>query len=382
MSNSYQFTYPAQDANGLYGLIPKMYAGGTMPVTTGLFFLRTGAAGFRQDGYEQGDQKQYILRSDIGRGISIKQGQKPIGQRGGNVELLRARSDDWVFNGRTYGYKEMRDTPAYLQTMATDGQMDRQAVEKTFDRRLSAAFALTCRTAAQTEAVSGSTRFVHAGGTVVRRSGGTSVVADALNNAYPLTAAGGLNVLNDVRSLRERMENKGIDPRECELYLHTQLHQALQYLEGESRTTVYSRDFEGTQGNSVNNAMVTRLQGFRLARVGHLDRHGLYSQGGIFPSYDLSNPNFIGDNQEWDGLPASLRANFAPATGTGMPVAYVTAKVQASTLAPVHYFISQDITPVSIDKPDEHCLFQSVEMDVTIHAVNPQGAGSLEITAA
>jgi hypothetical protein len=377
-ASSYNFQQPALGQGGdAYELLPKILTAQTEAHTGETIFWGQNIPGVRYLPATAGGAMQTIFNSTMTQAYAIRPGEgKGRGGSSARTELITPRVLDYIEQKITYSRTDLTDVPAALQRASQDSINADKMIRHQFDRQVLIAALLAARQPSLTSsAATGSLPF-HAGGSVVRKSGGSAVPATALNTRYPTTTAGGQNVVADVKELVRAAEDKGLDLNNAQIYLHMQLFQALMENELDK---IFSRDYIDEQvGNSIVRRTIYRFAGVQVAPQ-KLRFANFLGGTGHLPNLDLTA---VGASDLFAGLPSGLRANFLPTSTTGMPVALIMGEnPNQSDAGAVHVMIHEPMQAKMIDDVEEYNMRAMKFMRATIAPINPVCAFSLELTS-
>lgn len=252
---------------------------------------------------------------------------------------------------------------SHFDILSRLGRADARQVGMTGDRRLFITAALAARAAAVTK----NGLSVHNGGNRVTRSGGS------VSAAYPLSPIGAANFRADLRRLARNMDEDNIPEGGRYLWITPYMREVLQYdsgyhlataanqIVGQGGSSLFSKEFNGTDGNSANLRQFRDIEGFKL-----VDYVNTTSNNGSMPDENITTG------------PAKYRADFTVGASNGTPVALALCET-AEGGAPVSMGTWEAVQNVVHYDPTRMAWFVGSFVLAGIGQMDPWGAGSIEV---
>jgi hypothetical protein len=371
-----QFPAQAQTAD-TRELLPFFFASGSDPITPEVAFYGQSLPGIRYMPHVDGGNAQFIFNSvmtpaSAARPFSGK-GQSAITARS---NILMQRTDHYVRQTLRYSEKELENVPVALQRLAIDRSNAATKMWQVLDRRIACAWALLARQPSLTLTQDGVSLIAHQGGTVVTRSGsGNADPLAAVRAAYPPSPTGCSNAQADLESLVRQAQFKGIDLANAQVHMHWDFYNALRS-GSTTNATLFSTDYvRGAVGNSTTDYKFERVAGVQVGKLLHMANY--MGDNGVIPNANLTS----GNNALFPSIPSVLRANFAPAASTGVPVAFIVGNNPNSADSPaVAVMEHRPMRWDMIDDPEEFMQGVQGSIDASIWPVNPACVATIEVT--
>jgi hypothetical protein len=196
---------------------------------------------------------------------------------------------------------------------------------------------------------------IHSGGNSVTR-GGTTVAT-----AYPITATGQDNFLNDVSNLAMEMDDDNVPEDGRYLVINTYIRRLLSTPLSSGNTAIFDGDFNGQRDNSLNPRVIAKISGFNV----------------MSPTTQLPTTNITTG-------PTAYQGNYtAAATGGGIPVAVALCGADEGT-AGVGYVAAADprfgpIYAYNMYDERRNTTFMKAQMMVGADTLAPWCAGVIQV---
>lgn len=321
---------------------------------SGTFLYNTGAPGIYRKTVTEGKSWQFLMEAWDPAAEDFDPGNQLLGQSFEEAEGT-ITPDKYLVAHHKIPKDEMHRS--HFEVLSRRAKQHRGTLERLMDRRICITAALAARASASTGTRTGAT--IHNGGNRVTRAGSSAVSDTAIAAAYPRTAAGALNFLQDVRQLARQMDEDNIPdgPQNRGLLLTPYIRDVLQF---DSTGHVWSKDFISDGANNMRREVQT-LCGFQI--LGYPNKT---SGSGPMP-----NENFT------TGL-SKYQANFLPGTSQGTPVALALCNsMDASAVGLVTF---EEIKHEVVYLPDQLCYLVMSYTYAGVGQMHPWAAGSIEVS--
>lgn len=357
-------------------LLAKVLHGIQEPITPNLMFYGQNIPGVKIMPAGQGGSLQVIFNSVMTPASAVRAlegvGQSAITAR---REYLFARNQEFLRQTLRYTDTDMEDIPSLLLRVQQDRIAAEKKVFQALDRQIILAACIAARQPSLTLTQDGQNLVSHLGGTVVRNATGQTTADGAILNRYPSNTTGFANAVSDLESLVRNMGDKGVDVEGSMVWVHQQFLNALR---SGKDSNYFSIDFAGGTGNSIPYMKIGTIAGLRIGPA--LRTFNFMGTEGHLPGVDLSGAAV---NAAYPGITSDLRANFAPVTGTGTPVAIVMGPNPTnSTAEAVHVAIHRDFRADALEDPELFFTGAQYSMRATVFPANPSCVGTIEVMQA